>query len=153
MVLSWLMECTMIQVQHSDKSNLPHLTVAGISNHQRTCATIYFEFCSESTSLSLHCYVLACKENMVTTLKIFETWYCDVCLLKLLTGWQPRNLYYEVLSWNKHLRLEAKAAVISHSFVTMTCVQKSVVKQQILSQWSIGTEGSVLSFKTHPPWL
>ena len=55
---------------------------------------IFWRVCSESTSLSLRCYTLACGTNMAATVRAFRTeycsWRCD--WLKLFWFWQSGAL-------------------------------------------------------------
>ena len=67
-------------LQHSTACKLPRLIAVDTSCHQWTCAIIYiWRFCSQSTSLSVCCYTLACETKMAATLFFKSTEYWLWC--------------------------------------------------------------------------
>ena len=88
LIQCWLTECTIIWIwlQHSNACNWFCLIAANISR--------YPWFCSESTSLLLYCYALACGLDIVTTLQAFYAehplWHFDwLKLCRWLAGQTP----------------------------------------------------------------
>ena len=91
-VLCWLLECTefWVRAQRSYCFNVICLIwwqlISFVSNRESSllCCSLFWSFCSESTSLSVRCYTLACEENMAATVGFFfeRNMHCDA-----RTGW------------------------------------------------------------------